>query len=399
MNIGFLSQALPYLPSRGGFRLYGANLIGRLSRRHRIDLVSLLIDDDRAHLDWPKAHCASVDAIHANGASLPMRAASLVSSHAWGRPLHQRRRLATMIRTAMESHRWDVLHIEGGYAGGLVPDDLPVAKVLSLHDSRTLRCAEMLKCSQSLGERLYYTLLSHHEARYERLVYPRFERCVVVAESDLAAVRSTAPDANVALIPNGTDTEYFHPVPVEKQPATLVFHSHLGYAPNVEAALEFANDIFPLVRRQIPDAVFNLVGAAPLPQVRALASTPGIRLSADLPDLRSTVCAAQVYVSAIRYGTGLKNKILEAMAMQMPIVCYPGSTIGINCVPGVHLLVAQGPQDFAARVVELLRVPARARELAQMGRRLVEEKYSWESRAVTYERLYEEVIDERRRRA
>src|SRR3990172_4601833 len=90
MIVSFVSQALPYLPSRGGFRLYGGNLIRHLSRRHEIHLISLLV--------------------------------------------------------------------EGGYAGGIVPD-LPIAKVLSLHDSWTLRCEEMLKCAQTRPERLYYRLL------------------------------------------------------------------------------------------------------------------------------------------------------------------------------------------------------------------------------------------------
>ena len=209
-------------------------------------------------------------------------------------------------------------------------------------------------------------------------MYPRFERCVVVADRDLAAVQQTVADAQVALISYGTDTEYFHPAPVEKQEATLVFHSHLGYAPNIEAALEFAHNIFPLVRREVPNAIFHLVGADPSPRITELVSAPGMRLSANLPDLRPAVCSAKVYVSAIRYGTGLKTKILEAMAMRLPIVCYPGSTVGIDCAPGKHLLVAQNPQEFAAYVVDLLKHPERAEEIAEAGRRLVEEKYSWD---------------------
>jgi glycosyltransferase involved in cell wall biosynthesis len=107
------------------------------------------------------------------------------------------------------------------------------------------------------------------------------------------------------------------------------------------------------------------------------------------------VCEANVYVSAIRYGTGLKSKILEALAMRMPIVCYPGSAVGIDCVSGQHLLVADTPEEFAAHVVNLLRDPARAEQLAASGRQLVEQHYSWESRARAYEDLYQEVIAER----
>jgi glycosyltransferase involved in cell wall biosynthesis len=130
-----------------------------------------------------------------------------------------------------------------------------------------------------------------------------------------------------------------------------------------------------------------------------LASRRGIKISANLPDLRSAVCSAGIYVCAIRHGTGLKSKMLEAMAMQMPIVGYhPGSTVGIDCVYGEHLLAATTPQEFAAHVLDLMRNPAKAEAMAKAARKLVCEKYSWESRARAYEDLYQQVQEERRSR-
>src|ERR1700687_672767 len=389
MNIGIVSQALPFLPSRGGFRLYGANLMRHLSQRHTIELISLLEDGDEEHLDWPRQYCSDVLAVPNTNLNVVRRLANVASAYLWVRPLVGAKEIATMLRAGVAARRWDVLHVEGAYAGGLVPSDLPIPKVLSLHDSWTLRCAEMLKCSQSGREKLYYTFLKYYEPRYERLVYPRFDFCTVVAAPDLKEVRKIVPNARIDLIPYGTDTEYFHPLPVEKQASVLVFHSHLGYAPNIEAALEFANDVFPLIQREVPTAVFHLVGASPGAKIQALASRPGVRISADLPDLRGAVCSGQIYVSAIRHGTGLKSKILEAMAMGMPIVCYPGSTVGIEAVPGQHLLVTEDAQEFAASVLRLLRNPDSAEQIAQAARLLVVEKYSWESRARAYEELYE----------
>jgi glycosyltransferase involved in cell wall biosynthesis len=396
MKIGLVSEALPYLPCRGGFRLYGGNLIRHLSRRHEIDLVSMLIDDDEGHLEWARQHCASVTTIRVPRSGKLLAPLSAVTANLWGRPLQQRREMGAILREKFA--RWDVIHVEGGYPGAIVPD-LPIAKVLSLHDSWTLRCAEMLKCAQTTREKLYYQLLTLHEPRFERLVYPRFERCTVVAAPDLEEVRRVVPNGKFDLIPYGTDTEYFHPVDVPKQPHELVFHSHLGYAPNIEAALEFANDIFPLVRAQVPDAVFHLVGASPGEKIQELASRPGIKISANLPDLRPAVCSAQVYVCAIRHGTGLKSKMLEAMAMRLPIVGYPGAIVGLEgSAPGKQYHLAQDPKEFAAHVVSLLKDPARADRMAQAGRELVEEKYSWESRARVYEELYEQVIKERKSR-
>jgi glycosyltransferase involved in cell wall biosynthesis len=149
----------------------------------------------------------------------------------------------------------------------------------------------------------------------------------------------------------------------------------------------------------MPDAVFHLVGANPGPRIQELARRPGIKVSANLQDLRRAVCSAQVYVCAMRYGTGLKNKMLEAMAMRLPIVGYPGAIVGLEgSAPQKHYLCAETPGEFAAIVVSLFRDRARADCMAQAGRDLVEERYSWESRARTYEGLYELVIKERRLR-
>ncbi len=392
MNIGWVSQMLPYVPCRGGFRLYGGNLIPILARRHKIHLVSLLMDDDGRHLDWARQHCASVHPIPDRGRAL-LTPLNQASAYLFGQPVQNRRSVQRAVRE--QAANWDVIHVEGGYIGGLVPQDLRLPKVLSVHDAEILRCEEMLRCKLRWSQRTYYRLRRHTEPRYERLVYPRFDRCVVVGDRDLDVLRREVPEANVLLIPYGTDTEYFHPLSAAKERKTLVFHSHLGYAPNIEAVLEFANTIFPLVRREESEAIFHIVGARPGPEILALASRPGIRISADLPDLRGAVCAASVYVCAIRYGTGLKSKMLEAMAMGMPIVCYPGSTVGIACTHGEHLLVAGDPSEFAASVVGLLRNPGQAASLAAAGRRLVEEEYSWDSRAGVYEKLYEQLIGEK----
>jgi|HubBroStandDraft_6_1064221.scaffolds.fasta_scaffold09071_4 glycosyltransferase involved in cell wall biosynthesis len=394
MRIGWISASLPYLPCRGGFKLIGGNLIAQLSKRHEIDLISLLHEGDEDHLDWAKQFCVSVQGIPARGISLPLRVASFVSGYLAGRNLNRRAEIAAAMRPGLESRRWDVLHVEGGFAGGLLPADLRVASVLSIHDSEVLRAQEMLKCALSARDRLNYTVRKLYQPRYERAVYPRFGRCVMVAERDAAFNRTLVPKANFSVVPLGIDLSYYHPMPVQKEPATLVFHGHLGYPPNVQAAVEFARDVFPRIRSEMPSAIFHLVGASPTAEIQALAATSGIKLSPDLPDLRNALSSASVYVCAVRFGSGMKNKILEAMALGLPIVAYAGSAAGIDCIPGKDLEIADDPEEFAAKVLRLLRNPAEAESLADHGKLLVQEKYSWDARAHAYEEIYQQVIDE-----
>jgi glycosyltransferase involved in cell wall biosynthesis len=399
VNVAVFSEALPYLPCREGFRIYAANILRALSPRHQIDLVALLTPEDPPHLDWPAEYCRSVRTVSTRRHEVAARIVNLLSSYVRGRPRHYRADVRSRLREGCRANHWDVLHVEGGFAGGLVPDDLPIPAVLSVHDSSTLRWRELRRCAVGLRERVRCWGLERHARRYERLVYPRFDRCVVVAKTDRDELLRVAPGARVEVIPNGTDTDYFRPIEAERKRDALVFHGSLSFPPNVHGAVEFADHIFPLVRQEAPGATFHLVGAAPSPSVRALASRPGVTLSADLPDLRGTLSGSHVYVCAIRHGGGVKNKVLEALALRLPVVCYPEAIAGIDCVPGTHLLVADSRAQFARHVVALLGDPGLCSRLGAAGRRLMEESYSWDARARAYERLYAEIREERRARA
>lgn len=394
MNIGFVSQALPYLPAREGFRLYCANILKGLARSHRIDLVTLLEPGDTERLRWAQDHCSSVHTLPIRKASRLASARNFISSYWSGRASHQSGEMQQLLAEASSGRNWDVLHVEGSFAGTLAAG-FPGVKVLSVHDSWTLRCDEMLRCSRNLKERLFFTAMKLREPRLERKLYSRFDSCTVVGERDAQEVRSVVPGLRVDVIPNGTDTDYFLPMPVSKNGRTVVFHSHLGYLPNIAAAIEFAEEIFPIICREIPEARFHLVGAEPVAKIQELARYPGIELSANLPDLRDAVSSGDVYACPIRHGTGVKNKVLEAFAMGVPVVCYPDAIIGIDCTPGRDVLVAGSAAEFAGFVVMLLKDPERRRKMAEAGRELVEKNYSWAGRIRSYERLYDELIQHR----
>lgn len=395
MNIGLLSEALPYLPSVGGFRLYSANLMRQLGARHQIDLVTLLPGGDGAHLEWPRQYCRSVHAIPLGPRGLPSRIANLASTYGRGQALYPRQEISSALENGLRNGAWDVLHVEGTYAAALLDDGFPIPRILSAHDSRSLRAVEMRRCATTLAEKLYYRVRGLVDPRLERLIYPRFDRCVFVAPRDVEAARVAAPGVRTTLIPNGVDADHFHPMDVPKEPATLVFHGHLGYLPNVDAVVAFAETIFPLVQKHVPTAVFHVIGAEPHPRVLALRTRPGLRLSPNLPDLRAAVCSSSVYVCLLRHGTGIKNKLLEAMAMGVPIVAHPSALEGIDATDGTHMLAAADPALFADQVVRLIRDRDSSARLAAAGRRLVEERYAWASRAREFEDLYGDVIRER----
>jgi sugar transferase (PEP-CTERM/EpsH1 system associated) len=219
-------------------------------------------------------------------------------------------------------------------------------------------------------------------ARAEHALVARGGPCLVVSARERAALGGAA---NVRVVPNGVDGAAFPYRPDGRPAARLVFAGNLGYFPNVDAAAWLARDVLPRVRAAVPAAELRLVGARPARRVRQLARLPGVSLAAAVPDVAPELAAASLAVIPLRAGSGLQNKVLEALATGTPVVATPRATEGLEVRAGEHLLVAEDAAGLADAAIALLRDAGRARALAHAGRRLVERRYRWEDSAAGVE--------------
>jgi glycosyltransferase involved in cell wall biosynthesis len=217
-------------------------------------------------------------------------------------------------------------------------------------------------------------------------MFTPYRRVIVVSEPDRAELLALNPALPVEVIPNGVDTIYFRRARARRRARALLFVGNYDYPPNVDAALRLARDILPQVRRQLPDARLWLVGHAPPPELRALADDT-IKVTGRVPDVRPYLARAGVFVSPLRLGAGIKNKILEALAVGCPVAATPLSVDGIAVKDGESALIADG-DGLSAAAVRLLSDPALAGHLADCGRALIEAHYSWSSVAERYEAVY-----------
>ena len=227
---------------------------------------------------------------------------------------------------------------------------------------------------------------------FERAFRKSFDRVWVVSPADRRAMRLITGCRKVDVIPNGVDAEHYRSVPTwerghpgrsETLPFSCVFWGRLDFGPNRDALAWFLRTIWPAVRAANPAANFHVFGFNPTAEVRELVRLPGVELHPDLPDLRSEVARRQVVVLPFISGGGIKNKLLEAAAMGLPIVCTRKALSGTKGTPAVR--VANNPRDWAAALGELWSNPDARSELGRAARQWVMANHTWEAAAMTAE--------------
>jgi polysaccharide biosynthesis protein PslH len=218
---------------------------------------------------------------------------------------------------------------------------------------------------------------------YERAFRSCYDRVWVVSATDRTAVRLFAGCPNVDLIPNGIDAEHYRPAGGADIPTSCVFWGRLDFDPNVDALEWFIERIWPTVLRRTPTARFAIFGFNPRPRVRELSKLPGIELFPDIPDLRQEVARRQVVVLPFVTGGGIKNKLLEAAALGMPIVCTRWSLSGTKGQAAVQ--ICRSPAEWAESLARLWHDPVERGELGAAAREWVTRHHTWEAAAQTAE--------------
>jgi sugar transferase (PEP-CTERM/EpsH1 system associated) len=230
-------------------------------------------------------------------------------------------------------------------------------------------------------------------SRYEAMVCRLADGVVAVSEADKAALQRLVPGLNVTVVPNGVDVDYYTSAnirPLPLPPRSLIFTGKMDFRPNVDAVLWFCQEVLPLVRREMTDVSFYIVGQSPHRRVLRLADDPAVTVTGYVDDVRPYITGASVYVVPLRIGGGTRLKVLEAMAMSKPIVSTSLGCEGFEgLAPGRELSVADTPEEFAQQVIELLYDAPRRERLGQAARRFVEERYDWRLIVPKLERAYE----------
>ncbi len=392
MDVLLISRCPPF-PLYFGDRLIPFHLARQLSQRHHyIDLIAFYNDPaDVRNIPRYERYFRHIQMIPepARGPIrymeritrdrfFPINAQEAWSPHMW-----------QAIEKRIQEGNYDAIHLFGGVQvyeyRELVKDSVNVIVPYESY-SLYLKNAMAQGGRSSIVQRLQIAIAR----RYEKRMFRGYDRVVVLANADANALQSLDSALPLVVIPNGVDTDYFMPTGFEPDEPTLLFTGNYEYAPNVDAALRLARRIFPAVQRRVPGARLILVGNAPPPELRALAG-PSIEITGRVPDIRPYLEQSLIYVSALRMGAGIKNKVLEAMAMQKAIVATSLSCDGIALEHEKHVLLADTPDDIIRAIVRLMKDGELRQNIARAGRQLIEERYTWQRVSEQYEELYREV--------
>jgi glycosyltransferase involved in cell wall biosynthesis len=218
---------------------------------------------------------------------------------------------------------------------------------------------------------------------------------VAVSGEDAARIRELAPAVRVAVVENGVDVDRLAVLPPAGPDGPLLFVGSFDYPANVDAARFLATSVLPAVRARVGPTTAILAGRAPPPEVHALGAVAGIEVTGTVADVVPHYARASVVVVPIRTGGGSRLKILEALALGRPVVTTTAGARGLDVRPGVHVLVADTPEAFAAALLKLRAEPELPPRLVRAGRAFVEERHAWPS----IERRFAELIASLVRRA
>jgi sugar transferase (PEP-CTERM/EpsH1 system associated) len=387
-EILFLCHRLPFPPNRGD-KIRSHHLLRRLAALGPVHVGTFRDDDgDVIHeadlslvaRSWkvaPRTRALPLAGIEALARRLP------VSLTAFYDPA-----LAQWVEQTLRLHPINTIVVFSGQMGQYVPASWKGRLIVDFVD------ADSAKFDAYAADGRWPMRWVH--AREGRLLLAEEERLarladvsllVSEAEAGLFRARLREPArCDVRALGNGIDTAAFDPALVQPEPELaalagppLIFTGQMDYPPNVAAAVRATQRIMPLVRRAFPGATFHVVGRKPTAQVVALNGVNGCRVHGAVPDVRPWLRGADLALAPLEIARGVQNKVLEAMAMALPVVASTQAATGIAAVPGRDFAVGLTDAELAAAVIVLLTERAQARAMGLAARRFVETHHNWDA--------------------
>lgn len=399
MKILFVCHRFPYPPNRGG-KIRPFNMVRHLSKKHTIVVGSLAhTEEELRQGSGLNEHCNEVLAEVLPNSARWMRAGRALPSYRsssvayfWSPQLRRK------IEDASRRYRFDAIIVHCAFAAQYalgIPAKFRLLDFGDLDSGKWFDYKSFRAFPLSVG----YGLEGCKLRRYETQLAKNFDYCTVTTQGELEEFKKLKVEVPSTVIPNGVDSGYFRPRPESPNGRVIVFVGRMDYFPNIDAAEYFAKNIFPLIRQRVPNAELQLVGSDPNHVVLNLATIPGVTVTGHVPDVRPYLSDATVTIAPLRLARGTQNKILESMAMGIPVVASSVAAKGVAAMQGAQLLVADEPEQFANAVLRILDNGTLRKSLSESARRQVEETHSWPRSMQILDNILDKVSESNRQAA
>ena len=380
MRILYVCHRFPYPPRRGG-TIRPFNMIRHLARSHEVVVCSLTrsaqATRDAAGI---APHCAEFHIGQVDDRIQALRmVATLATPLTASAAFFHSTSLARRIRRLLAEQAIDLVFVHCSSVAHYVAHVRDIPKILDFGDMDSQKWLEYSRHKPfplSLG----YWWEGRRVLTEEKRLARRFDFCTATTRAEHETLLGYGIETPSDWFPNGVDSGYFAPDPaVPYDPDTVVFVGRMDYYPNQQCVADLCRDVLPLLKARRPNLKLKIVGAEPSAAVRRLGAIEGVTVTGSVPDVRPHLARAALTVAPLRIARGTQNKILEAMAMGVPVVASRLAAAGVDAVAGQHLLAADTPQEQCDAILRILDDPVERARLAQAGRARMLSHHAWPS--------------------
>lgn len=385
MKIFVILSRVPY-PLDKGDKLRAFNQIKQLSKKHQIVLFALNDGPlDELALVELKKYCVAISIMKFSKVTIFF---NLIRAFFNGNPFQvgyfhfkkAQKKIDTLILKHKPDHIYCQLIRTAEYAKSYpnIPKTLDYMDVFS-------KGVERRKFSSPFYLKPFFAIEHKRLLKYEHDIFPYFNNKTIISDQDKNLIPHPQKQ-EIKVIPNGVDTAYFNPIPFEKE-FDLLFNGNMNYPPNVESVEYLVNNIMPLLWKKLPNVRLLISGASPNNKVMALKSAR-VEITGWVLDIRENFAKSKILVAPMQISIGLQNKLLEAMAMQLPCVTSTLANNALGAKPNEQILVADTPEQYVQCIIELLQDEAKAKKIAMNGYKFVINNFNWQSATASLEALF-----------
>lgn len=393
MKILFVANRVPYPPFRGDkLKIY--NLAKRLSVNHEIHLITFAESKEDYNYGeelgklFKQVHIISLpkwqsylNCLIAIFSNIPFQVAYFKS-----------RKMNRLVQDFLSKNEMDVIHTQHLRMAQFT-SNIAMPKILDLPDAFSLYWKRRIENQQNPIKRFFEKIEYKRLYKFEGEIVKNFNLGLVCSREDLNYMKEEHGSSNIDLLRNGVDLDTFKSDGHEySNNTTLLFTGNMDYAPNVDAVGYFVKDIFPIITSKFPKVKFIIAGQRPVKQVLDLKADT-IEITGFIPDLKVMYQQAAIVVSPLRFGAGTQNKVLEAMAMGIPVVSGNIGFEGLEIENGEGVFLETSTAGFANKVLELLESESLRKQTGMKGNRVAREKFSWDIISLQLERYCKAVAN------